>query len=120
MAMSEPWPVELRLAKDKKTLTVVFDDGQSYALAAEYLRVESPSAEVKGHGPGQEQLVFGKRNVSILRLEPVGAYAVRIIFDDGHSTGLYTWSYLAKLGLEHDAIWKDYLSKLEAQGRSRS
>lgn len=119
MAMSEPWPVELRLAKDKKILTIVFDDGQSYALAAEYLRVESPSAEVKGHGPGQEQLVFGKRNISILRLEPVGTYAIRIVFDDGHSTGLYTWSYLTKLGREHDAIWQDYLAKLEAQGRSR-
>ncbi len=117
--MSEPWPVELRLAKDRKTLTVVFDDGQSYALAAEYLRVESPSAEVKGHGPGQEQLVFGRRNVGILRLEPVGAYAVRIIFDDSHSTGLYTWTYLAKLGREHEAIWKEYVSKLEAQGRTR-
>ena len=117
--MSEPWPVELRLAKDKKALTVVFDDGQSYGLAAEYLRVESPSAEVKGHGPGQEQLVFGKRNVSILRLEPVGTYAVRIIFDDGHSTGLYTWTYLAQLGREQETIWQDYLSKLDAQGRSR-
>ncbi len=117
--MSEPWPVELRLAKDGKTLTVVFDDGQSYPLAAEYLRVESPSAEVKGHGPGQEQLVFGKRTVRILRLEPVGTYAVRIIFDDSHSTGLFTWSYLAKLGREHDPIWNGYLVKLEAQGRSR-
>ena len=117
--MNEPWPVELRLAKDKKTLTVVFDDSQSYALAAEYLRVESPSAEVKGHGPGQEQLVFGKRNVGILRLEPVGTYAIRIIFDDSHGTGLYTWTYLAKLGREHGSIWQDYLAKLAAQGRSR-
>ncbi len=117
--MSEPWPLELRLAKDKKTLTIVFDEGQSYALSAEYLRVESPSAEVKGHGPGQEQLVFGKKNVAILRLEPVGTYAIRIVFDDSHSTGLYTWTYLAKLGREHDAIWKDYLSKLESQGRVR-
>jgi DUF971 family protein len=117
--MSEAWPVELRLAKDRKTLNVVFDDGQSYALAAEYLRVESPSAEVKGHGPGQEQLVFGKKNIGILRLEPVGTYAVRIIFDDGHSTGLFTWTYLVKLGRDHDTIWRDYVSKLEAQGRSR-
>ncbi|MGH6907097.1 MAG: gamma-butyrobetaine hydroxylase-like domain-containing protein [Aestuariivirga sp.] len=117
--MNEPWPVELRLAKDKKQLTVSFEDGFSCVLAAEYLRVESPSAEVKGHGPGQEQLVFGKRGVGILRLEPVGAYAVRIVFDDGHSTGLYTWSYLARLGREHDAIWKEYLAKLESQGRSR-
>jgi DUF971 family protein len=117
--MSDPWPVELRLAKDRKKLTIVFDDGQSYALSAEYLRVESPSAEVKGHGPGQEQLVFGKKNIAILRLEPVGTYAVRIIFDDNHSTGLFTWTYLARLGREHDAIWKDYRARLESQGRSR-
>ena len=117
--MSEPWPVELRLAKDKETLTIVFDDGQSYSLPAEYLRVESPSAEVKGHGPGQEQLVSGKHDIKIQRLEPVGTYAIRIIFDDSHSTGLYTWSYLEKLGREHDTIWQDYLSKLKAQGRSR-
>ena len=117
--MSEPWPVELRLAKNGQILSVTFDDGQSFALPAEYLRVESPSAEVKGHGPGQEQLVFGKRNVVILRLEPIGTYAVRIVFDDGHNTGLYTWAYLAKLGRKYDSIWNAYLAKLEIQHRSR-
>ena len=117
--MSEPWPLELRLAKDGKILTVVFEDGLPHALAAEYLRVESPSAEVKGHGPGQEKLVFGKRNVRILRLEPVGTYAVRILFDDGHGTGLFTWAYLAKLGREHESIWNEYLAKLEEEGQSR-
>jgi DUF971 family protein len=117
--MSDPWPLELRLAKDGGSLHIEFDDGQSYSLSAEYLRVESPSAEVKGHGPGQEQLVIGKRSVSIGRLEPVGTYAVRIIFADGHGTGLYTWSYLAKLGREHEEIWKQYLGKLDAAGASR-
>ena len=117
--MSDPWPVELRLAPGGVTLHVSFDSGEALALAAEYLRVESPSAEVKGHGPGQEQLVWGKRNVRILKLEPVGTYAVRIIFDDGHSTGLFTWPYLLKLGREQDQIWQAYLGKLEQAGLSR-
>jgi len=118
--MIDPWPSELRLGRDRTSLTVVFEgDDAPVILSAEYLRVESPSAEVKGHGPGQEQLVWGKRNVAILRLEPVGNYATRIIFDDGHSTGLYTWSYLAKLGREQPAIWKAYLAKLNAEGKAR-
>ena len=117
--MAEPWPTELRLAKDHKTLRVAFDDGHAYDLDAEYLRVESPSAEVKGHTPEQAQLVFGKRHVSISRLEPVGSYAVRIIFGDGHSTGLFTWGYLAELGHQHPARWAGYLAKLESAGRSR-
>ena len=117
--MPEPWPVELRQAKDGKSLLVAFDDGTSFTLAAEYLRVESPSAEVKGHGPGQEQLVTGKQGVLIERLEPIGTYAVRIHFNDRHSTGLFTWSYLAKLGREHDTTWQQYLAKLQAAGASR-
>ncbi len=117
--MSEPWPEELRLASGGGELHVRFDTGERAALAAEYLRVESPSAEVKGHGPGQEQLVWGKRNVKIARLEPVGAYAVRIVFDDGHATGLYTWPYLLKLGREHCKLWPAYLEKLRAAGFSR-
>jgi DUF971 family protein len=117
--MIEPWPVELRLVPGGRILNVTFDDGQSFALPAEYLRVESPSAEVKGHGPGQEQLIFGKRNVAISRLEPVGTYAIRIIFNDGHSTGLFTWAYLAKLGREQETIWNSYLAKLETEERSR-
>jgi DUF971 family protein len=109
---NDPWPEELRLVQGGKTLAVTFDNGERHELGAEYLRVESPSAEVKGHGLGQEQLVWGKRNVKIARLEPVGTYAVRIIFDDGHSTGLYTWPYLLKLGHEREAIWGAYLDKL--------
>ena len=117
--MSEPWPEELRLASGSSELHVRFDTGEALALPAEYLRVESPSAEVKGHGPGQEQLVWGKRNVKISRLEPVGTYAVRIVFDDGHSTGLYTWPYLLKLGRERDTIWQGYLDKIAAAGFRR-
>ena len=117
--MTDPWPEELRLRGGGRQLQVRFDTGDVYDLEAEYLRVESPSAEVKGHGPGQEQLVFGKRNVSMARLEPVGTYAVRIIFSDGHSTGLFTWNYLAKLGREHEAIWSAYLEKLTKTGQSR-
>ena len=117
--MSEPWPEELRLANGGSELQVRFDTGEQAHLPAEYLRVESPSAEVKGHGPGQEQLVWGKRNVKISRLEPVGTYAVRIVFDDGHSTGLFTWPYLLKLGRERETIWPAYLEKLAAAGFSR-
>ena len=117
--MSDPWPEELRLGNGGATLTVKFDSGDAAVLDAEYLRVESPSAEVKGHGPGQEQLVWGKRRVLITRLEPVGTYAVRIIFNDGHSTGLYTWPYLLKLGREREVIWGEYLEKLAAAGFGR-
>lgn len=117
--MNEPWPVELRLGDAGGLLRVVFDTGDTLELAAEYLRVESPSAEVKGHGPGQEQLVWGKRKVKIKALEPIGTYAVRIVFDDGHSTGLFTWPYLLKLGRERDDIWQAYLGKLEQAGLSR-
>jgi len=92
------WPSELRLNPDKNLLTVTFEDGARYALAAEYLRVESPSAEVQGHGDGPKLIVRGKENVKIARLEPVGNYAVRIVFDDGHDTGLYSWDYLQQLG----------------------
>ena len=113
------WPTELRLNRDKDTLTVAYDDGQSFALAAEYLRVESPSAEVKGHGAGQRQTVPGKRQVKIARLEPVGNYAMRIVFDDGHDSGLYSWAYLRELGLEHDTKWPAYLEELAVQGLER-
>jgi DUF971 family protein len=92
------WPVELRVNSDRNLLTVAYDDGKTYALRAEYLRVESPSAEVRGHGGGPKIVVTGKENVKIDRLEPVGNYAVRIIFDDGHDSGLYSWDFLAELG----------------------
>lgn len=108
-AASRPWPTELRLDGAKRDLTVAFDSGERFTLPAEYLRVESPSAEVQGHGPGQKQVVTGKEHVKIVALEPVGNYAVRIRFDDGHDTGLFTWDYLHELGREHRAKWATYL-----------
>ena len=117
--MADPWPLELLSRQNGRVLIIRFDTGESFDLDAEYLRVESPSAEVKGHGPGQEQLVFGKRNISMTKLEPIGTYAVRITFSDGHSTGLYTWGYLAKLGRERAAIWQAYLEKLARASRTR-
>ena len=108
-AAQRPWPSELRLDNSKATLTVAFDNGQKFALPAEYLRVESPSAEVQGHGPGQKQIVTGKEQVKIAALEPVGNYAVRIRFDDGHDTGLFTWDYLHELGREQRTKWAAYL-----------
>ena len=117
--VSEIWPTELRVQNSGTFLSITFDNAESYRLSAEYLRVESPSAEVKGHGPGQEQLVFGKRHVSITKAEPIGSYAIRLIFSDGHSTGLYTWNYLAKLGREQSEIWQAYEIKLKAENRSR-
>jgi DUF971 family protein len=115
----EPWPVELRVNKTKDLLTVKFDNGDSFELAAEYLRVESPSAEVQGHTPQQRQFVGGKRNVKIASMEPVGHYAVRISFDDRHDSGLYTWSYLRELGRERERKWGAYLQGLAGQGLSR-
>jgi DUF971 family protein len=114
--VSAPWPTELRLDGDKTTLTVSFDNGERFALAAEYLRVESPSAEVQGHGPGQKQIVRGKEKVKIAGLEPVGNYAVRILFDDGHDTGLYSWDYLGELGREHAARWAAYVKAKHNNG----
>jgi DUF971 family protein len=115
-----PWPTELRLQKDRKVLAVTFDDGQSFALPAEYLRVRSPSAEVQGHSPAERRLVAGKRDVQILELHPVGNYAVRLVFDDMHSTGIFTWDYLFELGRNHDKYWRDYLDELEAKKLSRA
>ena len=113
------WPVELRLKKAEKLLEISFDDGSMFRLPAEYLRVESPSAEVQGHGPGQKTLVPGRAYVGIIGLEPVGNYAVRIIFDDLHDTGIYSWSYLHQLGVEHDKRWRAYVDGLAASGLSR-
>ena len=113
------WPVELRLKKAEKLLEVVFDDGSRFRLPAEYLRVESPSAEVQGHGPGQKTLVAGRAHVGIIELEPVGNYAVRITFDDLHSTVIYSWAYLYELGVEHQKRWRAYLDGLAANGLSR-
>ena len=114
-----PWPTELRLRRAEKRLDVTFDDGRSFGLPAEYLRVESPSAEVQGHGPGQKTLVPERAHVGILELEPVGNYAVRIKFDDLHDTGIYSWDYLYQLGVEHERRWRDYLAALAEQGLSR-
>ena len=113
------WPVELRLKKAEKLLEVTFDDGSGCSLPAEYLRVESPSAEVQGHGPGQKTLVAGRAHVGIIGLEPVGNYAVRITFDDLHDTGIYSWAYLYQLGIEREQRWRDYLDGLAANGLSR-
>ena len=114
-----PWPTELRLKKAEKHLDISFDDGVSYRLSAEYLRVESLSAEVQGHGPGQKTLVAGRAHVGILGLEPVGNYAVRILFDDLHDSGIYSWSYLYRLGAEYDRRWRTYLDALKTAGLSR-
>jgi DUF971 family protein len=113
------WPVELRLKRSEKLLEVTFDDGSRFRLPAEYLRVESPSAEVQGHGPGQKTLVHGRAHVGIINLEPVGNYAVRITFDDLHDTGIYSWGYLYQLGVEHNQRWRTYLDALAANGLSR-
>ena len=114
-----PWPVEIRLKRAEKLLEVDFDDGRSFRYPAEFLRVESPSAEVQGHGPGQKTLVAGRAHVGILELEPVGNYAVRIEFDDLHDTGIFSWRYLYELGLEQEARWRRYLEALERAGLSR-
>ena len=113
------WPVELRLKRAEKLLEIAFDDGSHFQLAAEYLRVESPSAEVQGHGAGQKTLVPGRAHVGIIELEPVGNYAVRIKFDDLHDTGIYSWNYLYQLGVEQEKRWREYLDALAANGLSR-
>jgi DUF971 family protein len=118
-ADSYPWPLELCVDRAAKTLTVAFDDGASFTLPAEFLRVESPSAEVQGHGPGQKTIVAGRRQVGIMDVEPVGNYAVRITFDDLHSTGIYSWRYLYHLGQNQERLWAAYLDALAEQGLSR-
>jgi DUF971 family protein len=114
-----PWPAELRVSKDQAELAITFDDGHSFALPAEYLRVLSPSAEVQGHSAEERVTVAGKRNVKIERLEPVGNYAVRIVFDDRHQTGIYTWRYLRDLGETKKTRWRSYLDELAEKGLSR-
>lgn len=116
---AQPWPTELRLLEQGKVLQISFDSGDVYSISAELLRVESPSAEVKGHGPGQEQLVWGKRDVRITRITPVGNYAARLHFSDGHDSGLFTWRYLAQVGATQDAMFQAYLQKLAAAKLSR-
>ena len=113
------WPVEIRLKRAEKRLEITFDDGKSFSLPAELLRVESPSAEVMGHGPGQKTIVPGRRHVGIMEVRPEGNYAIRLIFDDLHETGIYSWRYLRELGERQDEIWQRYLEALEARGLSR-
>lgn len=117
--MSNPWPTELRLHKERTLLAVTFDSGESFELTAEYLRVRSPSAEVQGHSPSERRTVAGKRDVQILELHPVGNYAVRLVFDDMHSTGIFTWDYLFELGRNREKYWSEYLDELAAKNLSR-
>ncbi|WP_338665647.1 DUF971 domain-containing protein [Pararoseomonas sp. SCSIO 73927] len=114
-----PTPTEIRLNRAERRLEVAFDDGGRFELPAEYLRVESPSAEVQGHGPGEKVLVHGKREVAIIGIEPVGNYAVRLTFDDLHSTGIYSWETLHRLGRDYGTLWPAYLAALEEKGLSR-
>lgn len=119
MTEQKAWPTELRVRSDKKSLTVSFDNGESHELSAEYLRVCSPSAEVQGHGPDQRKTIPGKKNVEIMKMEPIGNYAVKIHFDDMHNTGIFTWSYLLELGQSRDELWGGYLKELDEKGMSR-
>jgi len=114
-----PAPVEIRLNEGGRRLEADFDDGVRFVLPAEYLRVESPSAEVQGHAPSQKKLVAGRRHVGIMGIEPVGHYAVRLLFDDLHDTGIYSWEYLYELGQQHTARWQAYLDSLAQRGLSR-
>jgi DUF971 family protein len=116
---SAPWPVQLRLIRAEKRIEIEFDDGKKFSLPAEYLRVESPSAEVQGHYPRNKVTVPGRIHVGIMELEPVGNYAVRIKFDDLHDTGIFSWDYLYQLGVEQPKRWRDYLQALKEQGLSR-
>ena len=119
MDRNTPRPTEIKLHQTSRILEVTFDDGKQYRLPCEYLRVYSPSAEVRGHGPGQEVLQVGKREIGISAVEPVGVYAVKLTFTDGHDTGIFSWDYLYDLGLRQDANWKTYLARLEQAGKSR-
>ena len=116
---SAQWPTELRLREDRRSLRVAFDTGEAFDLPAEYLRIASPSAEVQGHSPAERKTVPGKRDVAIARIESVGNYAVKLIFDDGHDTGIYGWSYLHELGARQQEKWDAYLADLAAKGLSR-
>ena len=116
---TEAWPIELRLHKDRKVLTVSFEDGERYDLTAEYLRVKSPSAEVQGHSAEERKTVPGKRAVEILEVLPIGNYAVRLVFDDMHDTGIFGWTYLRDLGRNHERYWQEYVDELASKNMSR-
>ncbi len=117
--LAQPWPIEIRLSKDKRFLTLDFDDGKSYELSAEMLRVLSPSAEVRGHSEAERKTVGGKRNVCIIGVDAMGNYAVRLTFDDLHATGIYTFGFLHELGVDHAKIWQAYLDELSKKGLDR-
>ena len=114
-----PIPVSINLKKISRILSLIFDDNTAAELSCEFLRVNSPSAEVKGHGPGQSVLQTGKENINITSIEPIGNYAIKLIFDDGHDSGLYTWKYLYELGRDHGVLWQAYLDQLLASGYNR-
>jgi DUF971 family protein len=119
MASTPPRPTEIKLHKVSRMLEVSFDDGKTFKLPFEFLRVYSPSAEVRGHGPGQEVLQTGKKDVDVAHIEPVGHYAVRLDFSDGHNTGIYSWDYLYESGLNQEPMWQRYLERLQQAGASR-
>ena len=119
MTDAQAWPSELRLHKDRKTLTVTFDGGERFDLPAEYLRVKSPSAEVQGHSAEERKTVPAKKNVEIIEVLPVGNYAIRLVFDDMHSTGIFSWDYLLDLGRNYASYWQDYLDELVAKNLTR-
>jgi DUF971 family protein len=118
-AASTPWPTEVRLRKDKTALAITFDNGDAFEFPAEFLRVHSPSAEVQGHSPEERQTVGGKRNIMVMEIHPIGNYAVRLVFDDMHGTGIYTWDYFLKLGRTQETMWRDYIEELAAKGMTR-
>lgn len=119
MSTDNPKPTEINLHQQSRMLEIAFDDGNRYELPCEYLRVYSPSAEVRGHGPGQEVLQVGKEDVNIKHIEPVGNYAIQLHFDDEHNTGIYSWDTLYELGKNKDTLWQDYLARLEKAGHQR-
>jgi len=114
-----PLPTEIELHQKSRVLEIVFSDGKHFKLSCEFLRVYSPSAEVRGHGPGQEVLQIGKKDVEITHLEPVGSYAVQPVFSDGHETGIYSWDYLYSLGMNQEELWREYLLRLKEASASR-
>ena len=119
MDRTSPRPTTITLHQQTGVLDVEFDDGKRFSMPVEYLRVFSPSAEVRGHGPGQEVLQAGKRNVGVSAIEPVGMYGVKLVFSDGHDTGIYSWDYLHELGAKYDSNWTTYLARLQREGKSR-
>ncbi|EDN69112.1 protein containing DUF971 [Beggiatoa sp. PS] len=120
MTEKTPIPTEINLHQQSRILEITFDDGEHFELSCEYLRVYSPSAEVRGHGPGEETLQIGKADVNIEKIEPIGTYAIVLRFDDGHDTGIYSWEWLYHIGKNHDRLWQEYLDRLEKAGKKRA